>query len=139
MVAMWMIEQERAALYGGQYAWVITRDRDYELHVIAADTEDQTCHVGTAGPSDATDEALTLARTQGVAFRLVDEGDIDDCDDNGVPADHPDYGVVYEGLLWMAGDAEGGIEFMPLHDFGAPNCACIGIQFRDAEGVWRDA
>lgn len=113
------------------YAWVITRDRDVEL---GGSGKSQ---VGTAGPFGAPDEYLVLVRAAGVPFRMLDEGDIDDSNDDlrgSVPQGDPEYGVVYEGLLY---DPSGAWEFAPLDDFGRGYYGCTDIQYRnDTTGEW---
>jgi hypothetical protein len=112
------------------YAWRITRDRSAEL------TGGESA-VGVCGPSTAPDGDPDAAGIGAVLFRLMDEGDLDECwaDQPGaVTKGHELYGVVYEGLLY---DPEGEWPFGPLDDFGRPNDGCIGIKLFDEErGVW---
>jgi hypothetical protein len=114
------------------YAWVITRDRDHELGGSGESS------VGVAGPGNAPEDLLELARAgEGVRFRLMDEGDLDMCNEGepGAEAEgHELYGVVYEGVLV---DPEQEWPFGPLDDYGRPNYGCIGIKlFDEASGVW---
>ena len=119
-----------AAYLDDEYAWIITRDRFHELD------PEQESEVGTTGPRDATNEMVELARTVGVPFRMLDEGDIDHGGDFGVTRDHADYGVVYEGMAWFARGDDSGQEFGPLDDFGGPNYGCIEIQYLNGNGTW---
>jgi hypothetical protein len=142
---MWMIEQERhEESLTHPYGWIITRDRNYEINqaCVAAGEEplnDDESEVGTIGPrSVPADIEARLKAGEGVEFRLVDEGDLDDCGDEnrrpGCAAEgDPDYAVVFEGRLI---DPEDAWEFGPLNDFGAYRA--VGIQYRDASGAWRD-
>ncbi|MFG3602560.1 hypothetical protein [Micromonospora chersina] len=129
MVSMAMIQAERAAQFpGNPYAWVLTRDRDHELHGTAES------EVGVAGPRQATDEMVERARTEGRRFRLLDEGDIDaGAIADGKDVDPDERGVVYEGLIWTAGEPGGDADFGPLYDFGQPNYGCVEIQYRERE------
>ncbi|TDB69339.1 hypothetical protein [Micromonospora sp. KC721] len=132
VVSMAMIAAERAALFPEHpYAWVIIRDRDHEVHGTSES------EVGTAGPSQATDEMVEWARTQGRPFRMLDEGDID----AGAIADGKDvapeeHGVVYEGLIWTRDEPGTEADFGPLQDFGEPNYGCVDIQYRNERGEW---
>ncbi|MFU8873262.1 hypothetical protein [Micromonospora sp. SL4-19] len=129
MVSMAMIAAERAAQFpGNPYAWVIIRDRDHELHGTSES------EVGSAGPRQADDEMIERARTEGRRFRLLDEGDIDHgAIEDGKDVDPDERGVVYEGLIWTAGEPGGDEDFGPLHDFGTPNYGCVEIQYRDGD------
>jgi len=144
-VAMWMIEQERhVESLAHPYGWIITRDRNHEINEAcrAAGVEpldDDDSEVGTTGPRSMPDGiAERLKAGDGVEFRLLDEGDLDDYGDAerrpGCAAeDHPDYQVVFEGRLV---DPEGEWDFAPLNDFGAYRA--VGIQYRDERsGEWR--
>ncbi|MBL6280128.1 hypothetical protein JMF97_28600 [Micromonospora fiedleri] len=128
VVSMAMIAAERATAFPeSPYAWVLTRDRAYELH--GGESE-----VGTAGPAQATDEMVARARTEGRRFRLLDEGDVDaGVVADGKPVDPGERGVVYEGLIWTAGEPGGGEDFGPLDDFGQPNYGCTEIQYLDSD------
>lgn len=129
MVSMAMIAAERAAqFWDDPYAWVLTRDRDYELHGTSES------EVGTAGPRQATPEMFDRARTEGRQFRLLDEGDIDALA-GGKDVDPGERGVVYEGLIWTAAEPGGDVDFGPLWDFGQPNFGCVEIQYREG-GQW---
>lgn len=123
--AMW------AAEFGEHpYAWVITRDRDHELHGTAESM------VGVQGPSQATEAMLELARTKGRRFRLLDEGDIDEgAILDGKDVDPAERGVVYEGLIWTGEEPGGEADFGPLNDYGGPNYGCVEIQYLDG-GKW---
>ncbi|MFU8849475.1 hypothetical protein ACNAW0_00550 [Micromonospora sp. SL1-18] len=124
MVSMAMIAAERAARWDDSlYAWVITRDRAHELR--GGESE-----VGTAGPRQATEEMVERARTEGRPWRMLDEGDVD-AGRTGVGPE--ERGVVYEGLIWTAGEPGGDEDFGPLYDFGTPNYGCVEIQYRDGE------
>lgn len=106
------------------YAWYIDRDRDAELSANPGESE-----VGTSGPSNAPESLLEQAKAgNGVRFRLMDEGDIDECNadsPHAVKAGERGYGVVYEGVLVDPTDSW---PFGPLDDFGRPNYGCISIQ-----------
>lgn len=39
--------------------------------------------------------------------------------------------VVYEGLIWTAGEPGGEEDFGPLYDFGQPIWGCVEIQYRE--------
>lgn len=143
-VAMWMIERERHAIsLDHPYGWIITRDRNYEINEAhrtagAEVLNDDASQVGTIGPrSIPADIEGRLRAGEGIEFRLVDEGDLDDCNDNehgAVDEGHRDYAVVFEGRLI---DPEQLWDFGPLNDFGAG--VAVGIQYRDAQtGQWRD-
>jgi hypothetical protein len=142
MVAMWMIEQERhERSLTEPYGWIITRDRSHEINEAhrAAGREaldDDAPETGTIGPrSIPVAIEARLKAGEGVPFRLLDEGDLDDCNDNeygAVAEGHPDYSVVFEGRLI---DPSGEWETAPLDDFGAYRA--IGIQYRDSHGTWR--
>lgn len=143
-VAMWMVEAERSARSTEvPYGWIITRDRNFEINEAhkAAGMEplnSDASQVGVIGPRTVPEPIVWQLKTgEGVEFRLVDEGDLDDCNDNeygAVAEGHPDYTVVYEGRLI---DPEGEWDFGPLDDFGAYQA--VGIQFRDEKtGQWRD-
>ena len=127
-----MVAAERAALFPEHpYAWVITRDRDHELHGTSES------EVGTAGPHQATDEMIERARTQGRPFRMLDEGDIDQgAIADGKDVDPAERGVVYEGLIWTQDEAGTDTDFGPLRDFGEPRYGCVDIQYRDRKGRW---
>lgn len=101
-----------------RYAWVITKDY--------LDGEDN----GLAGPSDATEEELTLARTQGFRFRMYDDDDE----------------LYYAGHCWVEGDDKdhkpapdsrfpdciGNLtdeHFGPLNDYGMPGAGCTSIRY----------
>ncbi|MFG1660743.1 hypothetical protein ACGFIY_29820 [Micromonospora chersina] len=129
MVSMALIQAERAAQWpDNPYAWVLTRDRDHELHGTSES------EVGTSGPGQATAEMVERARTEGRRFRLLDEGDIDESAIyDGKHVDPGERGVVYEGLIWTAGEPGGDEDFGPLYDFGQPNYGCVEIQYRDGE------
>ncbi len=74
-----------------------------------------------------------LREGRGAEFRLLDEGDLDYCNDNvhgAVAEGHPDYSVVFEGRLI---DPSGEWPSAPLDDFGAYRA--IGIQYRNT-GKW---
>lgn len=144
MVAMWMIEQERhERSLTEPYGWIITRDRNYEINeghkaagVQPLDEDDS--EVGTIGPRSVPEDIKAqLLAGEGIAFRLIDEGDLDDCNDNehgAVAEGHPDYSVVFEGRLI---DPTGEWDSAPLDDFGAYRA--IGIQYRDERtGEWCD-
>lgn len=118
----WLAKQERIRhSLEHPYSWKITRDRDAELN-------GGESSVGVEGPRTAPDddpEALCIPAT---LFRLLDEGDIDDCNagaPGAVEEGHELYGVVYEGVLY---DPEGEWPFGPLDDYGRPNYGCTGIQ-----------
>jgi hypothetical protein len=143
---MWMIEQERhVESLTHPYGWIMTRDRNHEINEAcrAAGVEpldDDDSQVGTIGPRSVPAEIEARLRAgEGVAFRLIDEGDLDDCGDEDrrpgcAAVDHPDYGVVFEGRLI---DPDEMWEFGPLNDFGA--YVAIGIQYRaESDGEWRD-
>jgi len=144
MVAIWMIEQERhERSLTEPYGWIITRDRNYEINEAhrAAGEEtlnDDASEVGTIGPSSVPDEIKArLQAGEGVPFRLVDEGDLDEVNDNrngAVPEGHEDYAVTFEGRLI---DPSGEWATAPLDDFGMYRA--IGVQYRDADGRWVDA
>ncbi|SCL70595.1 MULTISPECIES: hypothetical protein [Micromonospora] len=129
MVSMAMIQAARAAQFPSDpYAWVLTRDRDHELHGTSES------EVGTAGPGQATEEMFERARTQGRRFRLLDEGDIDEgAIADGKDVDPDERGVVYEGLIWTEGEPGGEADFGPLYDFGTPNYGCVEIQYREGD------
>ncbi|MBM0229709.1 hypothetical protein [Micromonospora sp. ATA51] len=129
MVSMAMIQAERAAQWPGDpYAWVLTRDRDHELHGTSES------EVGTAGPRQATEEMFERARTEGRRFRMLDEGDIDaGAIADGKDVDPDERGVVYEGMIWTEGEPGGDADFGPLHDFGQPNYGCVEIQYREGD------
>jgi hypothetical protein len=130
----WLAQQARVAhSLDHPYAWRITRDRDAELN-------GGESAVGVEGPSTAPDgDPDELGVPGRVRFRLLDEGDIDECNyDNpkAVQRGHELYGVVYEGILW---DPEGEWPFGPLDDYGRPNYGCTDIQhFNEATGKWED-
>jgi hypothetical protein len=108
------------------YAWKITRDRGAEL--TGGDSA-----VGVTGPSTAPEGDPEECGVPGTLFRLLDEGDIDDCyeeEPGAVTKGHELYGVMYEGILY---DPEGEWPFGPLDDFGRPNDGCIGIQHYDPD------
>ncbi|WP_349876234.1 hypothetical protein ABIH81_18990 [Micromonospora sp. HUAS YX12] len=132
MVSMAMIAAARAAEFpASPYAWVLTRDRDHELHGTSES------EVGTTGPRQATDEMVERARTEGRRFRLLDEGDIDEgAIADGKDVDEAERGVVYEGLIWTQDEPGGDQDFGPLYDFGTPNYGCVEIQYRDERGQW---
>lgn len=118
------------------YAWIITRDRDFEL----THGEGDVSSVGVSGPRNAPDDMLAdLAAGKGVRFRLLDEGDIDECSEGepgAVSQGHELYGVVYEGVLL---DPEDEWPFGPLDDYGRPNYGCTDIQhFNPHTGKWED-
>jgi hypothetical protein len=120
------------------YAWVITRDRSAELSGEPAEPGTNNNAVGIEGPRNAPDQLLEAARAgKGIRFRLLDEGDIDECcaDEPGaVTEGHELYGVVYEG--WLVDPLEEW-PFGPLDDYGRPNYGCVGIQhFDEASGKW---
>ncbi|WP_435586088.1 hypothetical protein [Micromonospora aurantiaca (nom. illeg.)] len=124
MVSMAMIAAERAAQWDDSpYAWVLTRDRAHELR--GGESE-----VGTTGPSKATDEMIERARTEGRPWRMLDEGDVDAGRIGVKPGER---GVVYEGLIWTAGEPGGEEDFGPLYDFGTPNYGCVEIQYREGD------
>lgn len=129
MMSMAMMQAMRAAQFDeAPYAWVLTRDRDHELHGTAES------EVGTSGPRKATPEMVERARTEGRRFRLLDEGDIDaGAIADGKDVDSGERGVVYEGLIWTAGEPGGEEDFGPLYDFGQPNYGCVEIQYHDGE------
>lgn len=141
MVAMWMIEQERSERsLAVPYAWVIDRDRNYEInegHKAAGEEplNEDASEVGTVGPRTAPEELVArLNAGEGVRFRLLDEGDLDDCNDNrhgAVAEDHLDYRVVFEGRLL---DPEGEWPMGPLDDFGAYRAIEIEL-FEDGRWV----
>ncbi len=122
------------------YAWVITRDREFEI----SDAEGSAGNsaVDTAGPSLATADMIQLARTEGRRFRLYDEGDVDLCSEDGpahrltVRKGHQDFGLVYQGLIWVQNGPDTDQDFGPLYDFGAPNHGCTEIRYLNDVGVW---
>jgi hypothetical protein len=132
MVSMAMVQAERAAGFSEHpYAWVITRDRDHELHSRADSS------VGVSGPGQATEEMLERARTQGRRWRLLDEGDIDECAlFDGKQVDPAERGVVYEGLIWTQDGPGSETDFGPLNDYGEPNYGCTEIQYLDERRRW---
>ncbi|MFD0786713.1 hypothetical protein ACFQZ8_22675, partial [Micromonospora azadirachtae] len=69
-------------------------------------------------------------RTEGRPWRMLDEGDVD-AGRTGVKPD--ERGVVYEGLIWTAGEPGGDEDFGPLYDFGTPNYGCVEIQYREGD------
>ncbi|MEV4814972.1 hypothetical protein [Micromonospora tulbaghiae] len=129
VVSMAMIQAARAAEFpASPYAWVITRDRDHELHGTSES------EVGTAGPRQADEQMVERARTEGRRFRLLDEGDIDEgAIADGKDVDEAERGVVYEGLIWTQDEPVGDVDFGPLYDFGTPNYGCVEIQYRDGD------
>lgn len=129
MVSKALAQAMRAADFAEHpYAWVITRDRDHELHGTAESS------VGVAGPAQATEEMVELARTEGRRFRLLDEGDIDESALlDGKHVDPAERGVVYEGLIWTRDEPGGDADFGPLHDYGDPNYGCVEIQYLDRD------
>ncbi|MEH1014585.1 hypothetical protein V6U90_15925 [Micromonospora sp. CPCC 206060] len=129
---MAVVRAEREAQFPEHpYAWVLTRDRDHELHGTSES------EVGTTGPGRATKEMLERARAEGRPFRMLDLGDIDEgAIADGRDVDEAERGVVYEGLIWTAGDPGGPEDFGPLRDFGEPHYGCVDIQYRDARGRW---
>lgn len=161
MVAQWMIQAERnAEAEQHPYAWIITRDRYQEVYdaARAAGQEpldpDYKSAVGVTGPSNAPEQFVAYLKdggsnytlmferdgkevqVQAVPFRMVDEGDLDaDGEPGTAPEGHPDHAVIYEGLLL---DPEQMWDFGPLDDYGIPTCTAIGIQYRNADGQWRD-
>lgn len=112
------------------YAWVITRDRFTEKW----QDDSGASAVGVTGPSNAADESIELARTTGRAFRMLDEGDIDEGDR---AAGGDEYGVVYEGLIWTVDEPGTEADFGPLVDFGTPDYGCVTIEYRNASGAWQ--
>jgi len=146
MVAQWMIEEERhQRSLVEPYGWIITRDRGYEINEAcrAAGVEpldDDDSEVGTIGPSSIPPGIKDrLLAGEGVEFRLLDEGDLDDYGDadrgpGAAAEDDEDYCVVFEGRLL---DPAGEWDFAPLHDFGAYRA--VGIQYRNASGEWKYA
>jgi hypothetical protein len=143
-VAMWMIEQARhEQSLVEPYGWIITRDRNHEINeahrAAGAETlNDDASEVGMIGPrSIPADIEARLHAGEGVEFRLLDEGDLDDCNDNehgAVAEGHPEYSVVFEGRLI---DPSGEWPTAPLDDFGAYRAN--GIQYRGTDGRWADA
>lgn len=131
MVSMAVIAALRAADFPDHpYAWVITRDRGYELH-------GGESSVGVAGPAAASDEKVRRATAAGRPFRLCDQGDVDDlaaCD--GKRVDPAERGVVYEGLIWTADEPGTDTDFAPLRDYGEPNDGCVEIQYL-RDGRWQ--
>jgi hypothetical protein len=120
------------------YAWRITWDRSAELSGEDAEPGTNANAVGIEGPVTAPDgDPDELGVPGRVRFRLLDEGDIDECNyDNpkAVRRGHELYGVVYEGVLW---DPEGEWPFGPLDDYGRPNYGCTDIQhFNETTGQW---
>jgi|SRR5215207_7294008 len=114
------------------YAWRITRDRDHEL------SGEGESAVGVEGPMTAPHGDPDALGVPGrVRFRLLDEGDIDECnagEPGAVAKGHELYGVVYEGILW---DPEGEWPLGPLDDFGRGNYGCTDIQhFNETTGKW---
>ncbi|MEU0156439.1 hypothetical protein [Micromonospora fulviviridis] len=126
VVSMAMIAAARAAEFpASPYAWVITRDRDHELHGTSES------EVGTTGPRQADEQMVERARTEGRRFRLLDEGDIDEgAIADGKDVDEAERGVVYEGLIWTQDEPGCDANFGPLYDFGTPNYGCVEIQYR---------
>lgn len=131
MVSMAMVQAEWAAQFREHpYAWVITRDRDHELHGTSESS------VGISGPSQATEEMVKRARTQGRRFRLLDEGDIDESAIlDGKPVDPAERGVVYEGQIWTQDEPGSDSDFGPLRVYGEPNYGCVSIQYLE-RGRW---
>ncbi|SCG15555.1 hypothetical protein GA0070610_1789 [Micromonospora echinofusca] len=129
MVSMAMIQAAQAAKFPEHpYAWVITRDRDHELHGT------WESEVGTAGPRQATEAMIERARTEGRRWRVLDGGDIDaSAIADGKDVDAAERGVVYEGLIWTNGEPGGDEDFGPLRDFGEPNYGCVEIQYRKGD------
>ncbi|MET8352616.1 hypothetical protein [Micromonospora sp. NPDC005206] len=129
VVSMAMIQAARAAEFPEHpYAWVITRDRDHELHGTSES------EVGTSGPRQATAAMLERARTEGRRWRMLDAGDIDaGAVADGKDVDPDERGVVYEGRIWTQGEPGGIEDFGPLHDFGEPNYGCNDIQYREGD------
>jgi hypothetical protein len=125
------------------YAWIITED----LYADEEYPEGTNMNApGVAGPHDATDEQIELARKEGFVFRMLDD----------------DGNVMYKGRLYIepgnmggspeavtypdfnrpvcrwAVDEEAG--FGPLNDFGTPNAGATEIQYRstniNGDRVW---
>ncbi len=123
------------------YMWRITRDRSAEFEDVPAEPGTNSNAVGIEGPSTAPDvgDPDELGVPGRIRFRLLDEGDIDECNyDNpkAVQRGHELYGVVYEGVMW---DPEGEWPFGPLDDYGRPNYGCTDIQhFNEKTGKWED-
>lgn len=110
-----------------RYAWIITKD-----YLDGSDDGD----TGLTGPSDATDEELTLARTQGFRFRMYDD----------------DGELYYAGRCWVMDDTAddapapstrypdciGNLtedHFGPLNDYGMPGAGCTQIRYRTVIGT----
>lgn len=134
----WLAMQERLdRSIDHPYKWVITRDRSAEFDDNPGEPGTNMNAVGIEGPITAPNEEPEAYGIKPVLFRLMDEGDIDDCNEghpNAVGPDHELYGVVYEGKLY---DPEGMWAFGPLDDYGRPNYGCTGIKlYDDDKGVW---
>ena len=87
------------------YAWVITTD-----HL-------DNMPANVAGPRDATEDQIAMAREKGTRFKIYD--------DDGI--------LYYSGRYW---EPSGDIDFGPLDDYGAPNAGATEIRYRDASGKY---
>jgi hypothetical protein len=127
MIARWMAQaaqQNHIAEQGVRYAWVVTAecDRAWDHEDWRRDTLTwKNCDV--AGPSDATEEEIALARSKGQPFRLMYDGD----------------GPAAKGRIWVsdtphARDSEAC--WQPLEDFGEGSYGCTEVQYRNAKGEW---
>jgi hypothetical protein len=134
IMSEWLAQQARIEhSLTHPYMWRITRDRDHELNGGGESA------VGVVGPSTAPEDDPEEYGVKAIRFRLLDEGDIDECNydnPNAVQRGHELYGVVYEGVLY---DPEEEWPFGPLDDYGRPNYGCTDIQhFNEKTGKWED-
>ncbi len=122
---------------GLPYAWVITRDRAHELWLAQYPESDEISAVGTAGPEHSTEAAVHgLGASRGVRWRIYGDGDVDEMaliDDGrddlkkiagAVDKGHADYGLVFEGLIFVEPGAEEDWSDAPVNDWAL---ACHGL------------
>jgi hypothetical protein len=146
-------ENEEEFPDGLPYLWVITRDRGHEIDVANSDGhghKGQTPSAqGTSGPERHSEAAAAgLAAGEGIPFRLYGEGDIDEAGDfsgeypyvRWVPArgvvdrDHPDYGLLYEGLIYFEPGQRDRWQEAPVDDFGRPNDGYAEVRYLGEDG-----
>lgn len=137
---------------GRPYRWVITRDRGYELDVASADGLGGGFRnrQGTSGPvhySEAADEGLTAGLA--IPFRIYGEGDVDERGEwfgeypdarwrpapGVVDRDHPDYGLLYEGLIYIVPGHEQDWRTAPIDDFVRANDGYGDIRYLNEDGT----
>lgn len=139
-----MIDAENPG--GRPYAWKITRDRAFELDRTQYGADEITDQQGTTGPSHSTPVALAgLAAGEGIPFRIYCEGLDDNTGDfdgdvwvptpGTVAEGHPDYDLVYEGLIYEEPHAAGDWYWAPVDDFTRANDGYSDIRYLAADGV----